>query len=66
MEGLKPKTRLIITFICSLLLFGLGTYRIVTESLTSTPLFVAIIFAITGFIGAIVNGMKFTKIRSTH
>lgn len=63
--GLVMKTRIIVTFISSLLLFGIGTYRIVTKSLSSIPLFVAIIFTITGFTGAIANGIKLVQVRTT-
>ena len=54
---MKNKTRTIITLVCSLIIFALGTFRILTESISSTPLFVAYILAITGLIGVIVNGM---------
>ncbi|PEZ09032.1 hypothetical protein CN326_04270 [Bacillus sp. AFS018417] len=57
------KTRTIITLVGSFLLFTFGTFRIIIESLSSTSLFVAYIFAITGFIGIIANSSKLRKIR---
>lgn len=50
---MKNKAGTIITLVCSLLIFTLGMYRILTESLSSTPLFVVYIFAITGLIEVI-------------
>ncbi|RDW17234.1 hypothetical protein [Oceanobacillus chungangensis] len=55
------KSRTIITLVCSLLIFTVGMFRILTESLSSTPLFVAYILAITGFIGVIANGVILIK-----
>ena len=55
----------IITLLASLLLFVFGTYRILTETLSSTPLIVAYIFAITGFIGVVANVANLRKIRTT-
>jgi len=54
----------IITLLASLLLFAFGTYRILTETLSSTPLIVAYIFAITGFIGVVANLVNLRKIRT--
>ena len=54
----------IITLLASLLLFVFGTYRILTETLSSTPLIVAYIFAITGFIGVVANLVNLRKIRT--
>ena len=51
----------IITLFASLLLFVFGTYRILTETLSSTPLIVAYIFAITGFIGVVTNVANLRK-----
>lgn len=51
------KTRTIITLVSSLLIFLVALYRILTESLSSTPLIVAYILAITGLIGAVANGV---------
>lgn len=55
----------IIIFISSLLLFVFGTFRILTETLSSIPLLVAYIFAVTGFIGVVANLVHLTKIRTT-
>jgi hypothetical protein len=60
----KNKTRTIITIVGSLLIFAVGMFRILTESLSSTPLFVAYVFAITGFIGVIANGVRLRKLQS--
>lgn len=58
------KTRIIMAIVGSLLLFAIGMIRLLTESLTSTPLFVAYIFVITGFIGIIANGFALRKLES--
>ncbi|WP_193747675.1 hypothetical protein [Neobacillus niacini] len=58
---MKNKTQTIITLLCSLLIFAFGMFRIFTESLSSTPLFVAYIFAITGLIGVVTNGILLGK-----
>ncbi|GIN86375.1 hypothetical protein J6TS2_27610 [Heyndrickxia sporothermodurans] len=52
---MRNRARLLIVLLCSLCIFGVGTYRIFTENLTSVPLVVAYIFAITGFIGFLAN-----------
>ena len=54
-----------IAFLASLLLLVFGTYRILTETLSSTPLIVAYIFAITGFIGVVANLVSLRKMRTT-
>ncbi|WP_200411311.1 hypothetical protein [Virgibacillus salexigens] len=61
---MKNKSQTVITLVCSLLIFTIGMFRILTESLSSTPLFVAYIFAITGLIGVISNGVTLRKIQS--
>ena len=61
---MKNKTRTIITLVCSLLIFAVGMFRILTESLSSTPLFVAYIFAITGLIGVVANGVILRKLQT--
>ena len=61
---MKNKTRTIITLLCSLLIFVVGMFRILTESLSSTPLFVAYIFAITGLIGVVANGVILRKLQT--
>lgn len=54
---MKSKTWIVITLVSSLLIFAVGMFRILTDTLSSTPLFVAYIFAITGLIGAVANGV---------
>ncbi|MGJ9459887.1 hypothetical protein [Oceanobacillus sp. CF4.6] len=61
---MKNKTRTIITLVGSLLIFAVGMFRILTESLSSTPLFVAYVLVITGFIGVIANGIILRKLQS--
>lgn len=58
------KTRTIITLVSSFLIFAVGVFRILNESLTFTPLFVAYIFVIAGLIGVIASGVKLKKIES--
>ncbi|CAM4237986.1 hypothetical protein BAMA_05730 [Bacillus manliponensis] len=59
------KTKFIIALIGSFSLCSLGTYRIVTDMLPEMSLIVAYIFAITGFIGVIANGIALKKVQST-
>ena len=47
---MKNKTRIIITLVCSLLIFAVGMFRILTNHFLKKPLFVAYIFGITGLI----------------
>jgi uncharacterized membrane protein len=61
---MKNKSRTIITLVCSLLIFAVGMFRILTESLSSTPLFIAYIFAITGLIGVVANGVILRKLQT--
>jgi uncharacterized membrane protein len=61
---MKNKTRTIFTLVCSLLIFVIGMFRILIESLSSTPLFVAYIFAIAGLIGVIANGVILRKLQT--
>ncbi|MDV2582577.1 hypothetical protein [Alkalibacillus haloalkaliphilus] len=61
---MNNKTRTIITLVCSLLIFSVGMFRIITESLASTPLFIAYIFAVTGLIGAVANGIVLRKLQT--
>ena len=56
----------IISLLASLLLFVFGTIRVLTETLSSTPLFVAYILAITGFIGVVGNVVNLKKIRTAQ
>jgi uncharacterized membrane protein len=61
---MNNKTRTIITLLSSFLIFAVGVFRILTESLTFTPLFVAYIFAITGLIGVLASGVKLRKLKT--
>ena len=56
----------ILSLLASLLLFVFGTIRVLTETLSSTPLFVAYIIAITGFIGVVGNVVSLRKIRTAQ
>ncbi|WP_163580735.1 hypothetical protein [Gracilibacillus saliphilus] len=58
---MKGKIRVIITLVSSLLIFAAGLFRLLTESLESTPLVVAYIFVFTGLIGAVANGIILMK-----
>lgn len=60
---MNSKTKVLITFVCSLLIFAVGMFRILTESLSSTPLFVAYIFVIAGLIGVVANELILRKVR---
>ncbi|WEG18894.1 hypothetical protein PQ478_10515 [Alkalihalophilus pseudofirmus] len=61
---MNGKTKVLITLVCSLLIFAVGMFRILTESLSSTPLFVAYIFVVAGLIGAVANGLVLRKVRT--
>ena len=61
---MKNKTRVIITLVCGLLIFAVGMFRILTESLSSTPLLVAYIFVITGLIGVVANSVMLKKLQT--
>ncbi|OIK09011.1 hypothetical protein BIV59_18210 [Bacillus sp. MUM 13] len=52
---MNKKYRNLIALLGCIILFIFGTYRILTESLTSTSLVAAYIFAAAGFIGFIGN-----------
>ena len=56
----------ILSLLASLLLFVFGTIRVLTETLSSTALFVAYIIAITGFIGVVGNVVNLRKIRTAQ
>ncbi len=58
---MNNKTRTVIGLIGSFLIFAVGLFRLFTETLSSTPLFVAYLFFITGIIGIIANGIKLGK-----
>ena len=55
LEGwiMENKDSLIFTLVCSLLVFVVSMNRILTESLSSTPLFAAFSLAIGGLIGVV-------------
>jgi hypothetical protein len=55
------KVRLFLVLLSSLLIFALGTYRILTKDLSAIPLFVAYIFSITGLIGIVANAVKLIR-----
>ncbi|UCZ55082.1 hypothetical protein LGQ02_10295 [Bacillus shivajii] len=57
------KTRTLITLVASLLIFTVGMFRILTDSLSSTPLFVAYLLAFTGLIGVIANSIMLRKLK---
>jgi hypothetical protein len=57
--------RTVIALIGSCLIFAVGLFRLFTESFFSTPLFVAYVFIITGFIGVVANGLKLGKSKNT-
>ncbi|AXI08319.1 hypothetical protein CUC15_04955 [Oceanobacillus zhaokaii] len=61
---MKNKTRSIITLVGSFLIFSVGMLRILTESPSSISLFVAYVFAITGFIGVAANIVILRKLQS--
>ncbi|ADC51443.1 hypothetical protein BpOF4_17000 [Alkalihalophilus pseudofirmus OF4] len=61
---MNGKTKVLITLVCSLLIFAVGMFRILTESLSSTPLFVAYVLVIAGLIGAVANGMVSRKVHT--
>ncbi|MFJ8236046.1 hypothetical protein ACIQ34_09905 [Ureibacillus sp. NPDC094379] len=61
---MKSKIRTIIGLVSSLLLSAISIYRILTESLSSTPLFVAYLFAVTGLIGIFVYTAMIRKLIS--
>ncbi|RXI96585.1 hypothetical protein DS745_23060 [Anaerobacillus alkaliphilus] len=53
--------RTIMMLLFHFVIFFFGLFRILTEALASTPLFVAYIFAITGLIGIVANGLILYK-----
>ncbi|SES61893.1 hypothetical protein SAMN05216389_10157 [Oceanobacillus limi] len=57
--------RTVVALIGSFLIFAAGLLRLYTESLSSTPLFVAYLFVITGLIGVVANGLKLGKSKNT-
>ena len=57
--------RIVVALIGSLLIFAVGLFRFFTETLSSTPLFIAYVFIITGAIGIIANGLRLGKTHNT-
>lgn len=54
-------SKTVITLIGSVFINLVGLYRLFSESLSLTPLFIAYLFIITGFIGISANGIKLFK-----
>lgn len=65
-RGVRVSTKTVIAFIGSLLITFAGMLRLLTESLSSTPLFVAYLFVVTGLIGIIANNVKLMKPDRAH
>lgn len=61
---MNNKTRSVISLVCSILIFAVGMSRIITETLASMSLFVAYIFVITGFVGAVANSILLRKLQT--
>ncbi|GHI01638.1 hypothetical protein [Neobacillus kokaensis] len=61
---MKNKNRLILTLVCSFLIFTVSTFRILTKSLSSTPLLAAYTLAIGGLVGVIANGVLLKRLQS--
>ncbi|WP_283152151.1 hypothetical protein [Guptibacillus hwajinpoensis] len=57
--------RIVVALIGSFLIFAVGLFRLFTETLSSTPLFVTYVFIITGSIGVVVNGVRLGKSHNT-
>jgi hypothetical protein len=58
---MQNKNRIIFSLVCSFLIFAVGTFRILTESLSSTPLLAAYTLAIGGLIGVIGSVIEILK-----
>ncbi|MDO6654775.1 hypothetical protein [Anaerobacillus sp. 1_MG-2023] len=58
-------SRIVVALIGSFLIFAVGLFRLFTETLSSTPLFIAYLFIITGAIGVIANGLKLGETHKT-
>ncbi|MEH7114300.1 hypothetical protein V7124_18200 [Neobacillus niacini] len=58
---MKKSTRTTLTVISGFLLFGVGLFRLLTETLSSTSLFVTYVFIIAGLIGFVGNGILLLK-----
>ena len=63
--GLKMTNRIVVALIGSILIFAVGLFRLFTETLSSTPLFIAYVFIITGAIGVVANGLRLGKTHNT-
>ena len=63
--GVKVANRIVVALIGSLLIFAVGLFRFFTETLSSTPLFIAYVFIITGAIGIVANGLRLGKTHNT-
>ncbi|WP_096271974.1 hypothetical protein [Paucisalibacillus globulus] len=61
---MENKTRTVITLVCSGLIFGAGLFRVLTESISSTSLFIPYVLLVTGLIGVIENGVVLSKMTS--
>ena len=57
--------RTVVALIGSFLIFAVGLFRLFTESLSSTPMFVAYVFIIAGLIGVVANGLKLAKSKNS-
>jgi len=55
--------KIVVALIGSFFIFAVGLFRVFTETLSSTPLFIAYVFIITGAIGVVANGLR---LRKTH
>ncbi|MDT8860290.1 hypothetical protein N0O92_08590 [Alkalihalobacillus sp. MEB130] len=58
------KTRTMMALIGSFLLLFVGMFRILTESMTFTSLFVAYVFSITGLFGVVINGVVLRRLQT--
>ncbi|MGG1686853.1 hypothetical protein [Pseudalkalibacillus sp. NRS-1564] len=56
--------RTFVALIGSFLVLAVGLFRLMTESLSTTPLFIAYVFIITGLIGVVANGIRLRKTNS--
>ncbi|WP_226659176.1 hypothetical protein [Pseudalkalibacillus hwajinpoensis] len=57
--------RIVVALIGSFLMFAVGLFRLLTETLSLTPLFIASVFIITGVIGVVANGLGLGKTPNT-
>ena len=57
--------RTVVALIGSFLIFAVGLFRLFTESLSSTPMFVAYVFITAGLIGVVANGLKLAKSKNS-